>query len=142
MRQGGTIASGCLSNGTPVDIVSAFQSYGEYIAGRITEEQRREIVRSACPGPGACGGMYTANSMASAIEVMGLSLPGSSSTPAMHPGKIDECNQTGKAIKRLLEMDLKPRDILSKKALENAMTLTMILGGRNFGNYAAIYSIG
>ena len=150
MVYGGTIKPGtsCKSKKT-LDIVSAFQSYGEYIAGSINEEERMDIVRNACPGPGACGGMYTANTsklylnvkiflvqlnriqivVASAIEALGMSLTYSSSTPAVDPKKKDECLQAGKVIKRLLEMDLKPRDIMTPKSFENAMVLTMALGG-------------
>jgi dihydroxy-acid dehydratase len=128
MIYGGTIQPGHW-NGRTLDIVSAFQSYGEYLAGRIDEATRREIVRHACPGPGACGGMYTANTMAAAIEALGMSLPGSSSTPAVDPGKREECRRAGQAIRRLLELDLKPRDIMTRAAFENAMVLVMALGG-------------
>ena len=110
---GGTIKPGCAHN-RPIDIVSAFQSYGEYIAGSISEKERQEIVEKACPGPGACGGMYTANTMASAIEAMGMSLPYSSSTPADDPAKIRECLQAGEAIRLLLERDITPVDILTR----------------------------
>lgn len=112
-----------------LDIVSAFQSYGEKLYDRITEEQRVEIVQNACPGPGACGGMYTANTMATAIEALGMSLPYSSSTPAEDPMKQAECKLAGEAILKLLQMDLKPRDIMTKKAFENAITMVMVLGG-------------
>ncbi|KAJ3196362.1 hypothetical protein HK101_009175 [Irineochytrium annulatum] len=112
-----------------LDIVSAFQAYGEFIAGRITEEQRADIIRNACPGAGACGGMYTANSMSSVIEAMGMCLPYSSSTPAEDPAKLQECREAGKAMKRLLEMNLRPSDIMTRKAFENAMVITMALGG-------------
>jgi len=128
MVYGGTIRAGH-ALGKPRDIISAFQSYGEYIAGVITDEQRLEIVRHSCPGAGACGGMYTANTMAVAIEALGLSLPYSSSTPAEDPGKADECRRAGAAVYSLLEKDLKPRDILTKKAFENALTLVMSVGG-------------
>jgi dihydroxy-acid dehydratase len=111
------------------DIVSAFQCYGEFLAGRITEEERQAIVRHACPGAGACGGMYTANTMASAIEAMGMSLPYSSSIPAEHPDKLKECREAGAAIRKLLELDLKPRDIMTRAAFENAMVLVMAVGG-------------
>ena len=100
MVYGGTIRAGHGRAEGPLDIVSAFQSYGEYIAERIDEETRQDIVRYACPGAGACGGMYTANTMASAIEAMGMSLPYSSSTPATDPGKVDECRRAGAAIRR------------------------------------------
>jgi len=128
MVYGGTIRPGRI-NGETVDIISAFQSYGEYIAGRIDDERRRGIVRHACPGPGACGGMYTANTMASAIEALGMSLPCSSSTPATDPGKLDECYRAGRAIRELLERDIKPRDIMTRAAFENAMVMVMALGG-------------
>ena len=128
MVYGGTIRPGH-SRGKTLDIVSAFQSYGEYIAGKITDEERQDIVRHACPGAGACGGMYTANTMASAIEAMGMSLPYSSSIPATDTGKLEECLQVGHAIRKLLELDLKPRDIMTREAFENAMVLVMALGG-------------
>ena len=128
MIYGGTIKPGFVKE-QKVDIVSAFQSYGEFIAGRIDEETRQAIVGKACPGPGACGGMYTANTMASAIEALGMSLPYSSSTPAVDPGKLKECFNAGKAVKHLLELDLKPRDIMTREAFENAMVLIIILGG-------------
>ena len=129
MVYGGTIRAGRLSGGRPVDIVSAFQSYGQYLAGSIDEAQRFEIVRNACPGAGACGGMYTANTMASAIEAMGMSLPYSSSVPAVDPAKLDECYRAGEAVRRLLELDLKPRDVMTREAFENAMVVVMALGG-------------
>ena len=128
MVYGGTIRAG-FAQGKPRDIISAFQSYGEYLAGTITDEQRLDIVRHACPGAGACGGMYTANTMAVAIEALGLSLPFSSSLPAEDAGKGDECQRAGAAIRLLLERDLKPRDILTSKAFENAMTMIMAVGG-------------
>ncbi|MGD9856484.1 MAG: dihydroxy-acid dehydratase, partial [Planctomycetaceae bacterium] len=122
MIYGGTIKPGCSSalkgvegvDADKLDIVSAFQSYGQYVAGKITEEQRREIVRKSCPGAGACGGMYTANTMACAIEALGMSLPYSSSIPAEDPAKLDECLRSGAAIKLLLEQDLKPREIMTR----------------------------
>ncbi len=129
MVYGGTIEPGFSSTGAVLDVVSAFQSYGEWIAGRIDDEQRRDIIDHACPGPGACGGMYTANTMASAIEAMGMSLPYSSSTPAMDPAKRDECYRTGAAIRNLLELNLLPRDIMTREAFENAILVTMVLGG-------------
>ena len=129
MVYGGTIRPGRGRGGCTLDIVSAFQSYGEYIAGRIDEEERFDIVRHACPGAGACGGMYTANTMASAIEALGMSLPYSSSTPAEDPGKLDECFEAGRAIRVLLERNLCPRDIMTREAFENAMVITMALGG-------------
>ena len=125
---GGTIRAGAL-DGKKLDIISAFQSYGEYLAGRIDENQRREIVRHACPGAGACGGMYTANTMASAIEVLGMSLPYSSSTPAEDPLKLEECMRAGTAIRALLEKDLKPREILTREAFENAIVFVTSVGG-------------
>jgi dihydroxy-acid dehydratase len=129
MVYGGTIRPGRSRTGRPLDIVSALTAYGEFIAHRIDEDERRDIVRHACPGAGACGGMFTANTMASAIEALGMSLPGSSSTPAEDPGKLEECRRAGAAIKRLLELDLKPRDIMTRAAFENAMVVTMVLGG-------------
>ena len=128
MVYGGTIKPGN-HQGEKVDIISAFQSYGEFIAGRIDEQNRSNIVRSACPGAGACGGMYTANTMASAIEALGMSLPYSSSTPAVDPQKLDECFRAGAAVKKLLELDLKPRDIMTREAFENALVLVTVLGG-------------
>jgi dihydroxy-acid dehydratase len=128
MVYGGTIHAG-FSEGQKLDIISAFQSYGEYLSGSIGEERRSEIVRKACPGAGACGGMYTANTMASAIEVLGMALPYSSSIPAEDPLKLDECFRAGEAIGRMLDLDLKPRDIMTRKAFENAMTLVNVLGG-------------
>ncbi|MCB9610985.1 MAG: dihydroxy-acid dehydratase [Sandaracinus sp.] len=112
-----------------LDVVSAFQSYGELLAGTIDEAERDDIVHSSCPGPGACGGMYTANTMAVAIEAMGLTLPYSSSTPAEHPAKKEECVKAGAAIRNLLELDLKPRDIVTRASLENAMVMVTALGG-------------
>ncbi len=128
MVYGGTIKPGHLGD-EPLDIVSAFQSYGEFFTQKIDEAKRQGIVRNACPGAGACGGMYTANTMASAIEAMGLSLPYSSSTPAIDEGKLRECLAAGSAIRRLLEEDIKPRDIMTREAFENAVVLVMVLGG-------------
>jgi len=128
MVYGGTIQPGCLGD-EKLDIVSAFQSYGQYLADSISDQQRKEIVQKSCPGAGACGGMYTANTMASAIEAMGLSLPYSSSIPATDPAKLDECHKAGAAIRHLLEQDIKPRDIITRQALENAMAVVMALGG-------------
>ncbi|MEK7711539.1 MAG: dihydroxy-acid dehydratase, partial [Pseudomonadota bacterium] len=128
MIYGGTIKPGH-SHGRTLDMVSAFQSYGEFIAGKIDEPARQDIVRHSCPGAGACGGMYTANTMASAIEALGMSLPYSSSTPAVDPGKIAECLSAGLAIRNLLEQDIKPRDIMTRAAFENAMVIVMALGG-------------
>jgi dihydroxy-acid dehydratase len=129
MIYGGTIKPGRSRAGEPLDIVSAFQSYGEFIAGRIDEESRSDIVRHACPGAGACGAMYTANTMASAIEALGMSLPYSASTPAEDPGKLDECFRAGAAIRVLLERDIVPRDIMTREAFENAMVIVTALGG-------------
>ena len=128
MIYGGTIRAGCM-DGKKLDVVSAFQSYGEYLAGNIDEPTRSAIVRHSCPGAGACGGMYTANTMASAIETLGMSLPYSSSIPAEDPLKLDECYRSGAAIRNLLELDLKPRDIMTREAFENAMVVVSVLGG-------------
>lgn len=128
MIYGGTIRAG-VHDHQKLDVVSAFQSYGQFIAHSINEEQRQAIVRHACPGAGACGGMYTANTMASAIEALGMSLPYSASTPAEDANKLDECFRAGAAIKNLLELDLKPRDIMTRKAFENAITVVCALGG-------------
>ncbi len=128
MVYGGTIKPGHWKNAT-LDIVSAFQSYGEYIAGKIDDEERQQIVAHSCPGAGACGGMYTANTMASAIEALGMCLPYSSSIPAVDTGKLEECLQAGQAIRTLLEKDIKPRDIMTREAFENAMVIVMALGG-------------
>ncbi len=129
MVYGGTIRAGHTSHYDKLDIVSAFQCYGEYIAQKINEQQRSEIVRHSCPGAGACGGMYTANTMASAIETLGMSLPYSSSIPAEDPAKVEECIAAGHAMRRLLEQDIKPRDIMTRPAFENAMVVVMALGG-------------
>jgi len=130
MVYGGTIKPGCSSEtGEKLDVVSAFQSYGELLAGKIDEKTQRDIVKNSCPGPGACGGMYTANTMASAIEAMGMALPYSSSTPAVDKLKMQECYNSGEAILNLLEKDIKPKDIMSRQAFENALVLTMVLGG-------------
>jgi dihydroxy-acid dehydratase len=129
MVYGGTIRAGCTSRHPKLDIVSAFQVYGEYIAGKVSEEEREEIIRCSIPGAGACGGMYTANTMASAIEALGMSLPYSSSIPAEDPLKVGECRASGRAILNLLEKDLKPRDIMTREAFENAMVIVMALGG-------------
>jgi len=128
MIYGGTIRAGHFHD-QKVDIISAFQSYGEFLSGRIDDAERRGIVRHACPGAGACGGMYTANTMASAIETLGMSLPYSSSTPAVDPQKAEECVRAGAAMRNLLEMDLKPRDIMTRAAFENAMVVVTVLGG-------------
>jgi dihydroxy-acid dehydratase len=128
MIYGGTIRAGHL-NGEKLDIVSAFQSYGQFIAHSISDDQRQAIVRNSCPGAGACGGMYTANTMASAIEALGMSLPYSSSTPAEDPGKQEECLRAGAAIRLLLERNIKPRDIMTREAFENAISVVCALGG-------------
>src|SRR5207249_3189171 len=128
MVYGGTIKPGCLGE-KKLDVISAFQSYGEFLCGAITEQERSEIVRHSCPGAGACGGMYTANTMASAIEMLGMTLPYSSSTPAEDPLKLDECLRAGAAVRNLLELDLKPRGIMTREAFENAMVLVTALGG-------------
>jgi dihydroxy-acid dehydratase len=128
MIYGGTIRAGCL-DGNKLDVVSAFQSYGEYLAGKINDDQRRAIVKNSCPGAGACGGMYTANTMASAIEAMGMSLPYSASSPANSQAKQKECLQAGAAIRTLLEKNIKPSHIMTPKAFENAMVVITALGG-------------
>ncbi len=128
MVYGGTIAGGHWK-GQELNIISAFEALGQKMAGNITPEDFKGIVQNSCPGAGACGGMYTANTMASAIEALGMALPYSASNPALSKEKSVECEQAGKAIKRLLERDLKPRDIMTKKAFENAITIVMVLGG-------------
>ncbi|MEX2188625.1 MAG: dihydroxy-acid dehydratase [Pirellulales bacterium] len=128
MVYGGTIKPGHC-DGKVLDIVSAFQCYGEFIAGRISDEDREKIVRCSIPGAGACGGMYTANTMASAIEALGMSLPYSASIPAEDENKLQECFAVGGAIKNLLERDIKPSDIMTRAAFENAMVVVMALGG-------------
>jgi dihydroxy-acid dehydratase len=125
---GGTISPGCHAN-QKLDIVSAFEAMGQKIAGNITQEEFKQVVRHACPGPGACGGMYTANTMASAIEALGMAMPNNSSVPATSKGKQTECERIGKAIALLLEKDLKPRDIMTRKSFENAIRLVTVLGG-------------
>ena len=129
MVYGGTIRPGHLADGTPLDIVSAFQCYGEYVAGRIDDARRSDIVRKSCPGAGACGGMYTANTMATAIEALGMALPDSASIPAENAEKLDECQRAGAAVRHLLELDLKPRDIMTRRSFENAIVTVMTLGG-------------
>ena len=128
MVYGGSIAGGQWK-GKSLNIVSAFEALGEKMAGKLSQEDFKGIVQHACPGAGACGGMYTANTMASAIEALGMSLPGSSSFPALSPQKQEECRTAGAAIRKLLELDLKPRDIMTRKAFDNAMTIVMALGG-------------
>jgi len=128
MIYGGTIRPGNL-NGEKLDIVSAFESYGKFLSDEYTEEQMNRVLKHACPGAGACGGMYTANTMASAIETLGMSLPFSSSIPATHKEKQKECEKAGAAIYTLLEKDLKPLDIITKTSLENAVAMIIALGG-------------
>ena len=128
MLYGGTIAPGHYK-GEDLNIVSAFEALGQKIAGNITPEDFKGIVQNSCPGAGACGGMYTANTMASAIEALGMSLPYSSSNPALSTEKQAECEAIGKAIKILIDKDIKPRDIMTRKAFENAITVIMVLGG-------------
>jgi dihydroxy-acid dehydratase len=125
---GGTIAPGC-HNGRKLDVVSAFEAWGERVAGKIDENEFSNIIKNACPGAGACGGMYTANTMSSAIEAMGMALPFNSSNPATSNDKTDECSKIGDAIHNLLKLDLKPLDILTKKSIENAVRLITVLGG-------------
>ena len=128
MLYGGTIAPGKYK-GEDLNIVSAFEALGQKIAGNLDEKDFQGIVRNACPGAGACGGMYTANTMASAIEALGMSLPNSSSNPALSEEKQKECKEIGAAIRILLEKDIKPKDIMTRKAFENAITVIMVLGG-------------
>jgi dihydroxy-acid dehydratase len=128
MLYGGTIAHGHYK-GEDLNIVSAFEALGQKIAGSLSEADFKGIVQHSCPGAGACGGMYTANTMASAIEALGMSLPYSSSNPALSEDKQKECAAVGKAIKILLEKDIKPSDIMTRKAFENAITVIMVLGG-------------
>ena len=125
---GGTIAPGC-HNGKKLDVVSAFEAWGERVAGKIDENEFSNIIKNACPGAGACGGMYTANTMSSAIEAMGMALPFNSSNPATSYDKTDECSKIGNAIHNLLKLDLKPLDILTKESIENAVRLITVLGG-------------
>ncbi|ASE60272.1 dihydroxy-acid dehydratase [Chryseobacterium indologenes] len=128
MVYGGTIAPGCYK-GESLNIVSAFEALGKKIAGEITDEDFEGVIKNSCPGAGACGGMYTANTMASAIEALGMSLPYSSSNPALSKEKKEECLEAGKYLKILLEKDIKPSDIMTRKAFENALRLIVILGG-------------
>ncbi len=125
---GGTIGPGCHA-GKDLTIISTFEALGEKIAGKIEQEELNQIIKKACPGPGACGGMYTANTMASAIEAMGMSLPFNASNPAISKNKQKECIAIGQAIRRLLELDLTPRKIVTKASLENALRLITVLGG-------------
>ena len=128
MVYGGTIAPGHY-NGQDLNIVSAFEALGQKLAGQLSEADFKGIIQNACPGAGACGGMYTANTMASAIEALGMSLPFSSSNPALSKEKQTECIDAGKAIKNLLEKDIKPSDIMTRRAFENAITIVMVMGG-------------
>ncbi len=125
---GGTIASGC-HEGKKLDVVSAFEAWGGKVAGTITEEEYQNVIEKACPGAGACGGMYTANTMASAIEALGMSLPYNSSNPAISKEKEKESIKAGEALRALLEKDLKPSDIVNKKSLENAIRFVTVMGG-------------
>lgn len=125
---GGTIAAGKL-NGRKLDVVSAFEAWGEKVSGKINEDEFDAVVENACPGAGACGGMYTANTMAASLEALGFALPYNSSNPADGNSKLNECELAGKAIMNLLEKDIKPSDIISKRSLENALTLVTALGG-------------
>ncbi|NNM19047.1 MAG: dihydroxy-acid dehydratase [Croceitalea sp.] len=125
---GGTIASGCLNN-KKLDVVSAFEAWGEKVAGTMNEADYKAVIQNACPGAGACGGMYTANTMASAIEALGMAIPYNSSNPAIGEDKKKDCLASGRALRHLLEKDIKPSDIISKKSLENAVRLITVLGG-------------
>lgn len=125
---GGTISPGCYKN-QKLDIVSAFEALGQKTAGNISQEDFKGVIKNACPGAGACGGMYTANTMASAIEAMGMGLPYSSSFPATSQEKREECSRIGEAMRNLLERDIKPHDIVTRKSLENALTVITVLGG-------------
>ncbi len=128
MVYGGTIHSGKWK-GESLNIVSAFEALGKKISNTISDEDYKGVIKNACPGAGACGGMYTANTMASAIEALGMSLPYSSSNPAVSQDKLQECEDAGKAIRILLEKDIKPKDIMTRKAFENAITIVAVLGG-------------
>jgi dihydroxy-acid dehydratase len=128
MVYGGTIAPGRYKD-QDLNIISAFEALGQKIAGQLDDNDFINIIKNSCPGPGACGGMYTANTMASAIEALGMSLPYSSSNPAMSPEKQKECEDAGQFIHLLLEKDIKPRDIMTRKAFDNALTLVTVLGG-------------
>lgn len=128
MVYGGTIAPGCYK-GNQLNIVSAFEALGQKIAGEISEEDFNGVIKNSCPGAGACGGMYTANTMASAIEALGMSLPYSSSNPATSLEKQNECLEAGGYLKKLLEKDIKPSDIMTRKAFENALRIIIVLGG-------------
>ncbi|WP_373551559.1 dihydroxy-acid dehydratase [Haliscomenobacter sp.] len=125
---GGTISSGH-HNGRKLDIISAFEAYGQSVAGKLDDAEYKKIVQNSCPGSGACGGMYTANTMSSAIEALGMSLPFNSSIPANHPEKLNDCHRVGKAILNILAKDLKPREIMTREAFENAIRVIIVLGG-------------
>ncbi|GMN05049.1 dihydroxy-acid dehydratase [Croceitalea sp. MTPC5] len=125
---GGTIASGCLKD-KKLDVVSAFEAWGEKVAGALNEEDYKAVIQNACPGAGACGGMYTANTMASAIEALGMAMPYNSSNPATGTEKKADCIASGRALRHLIEHDIKPLDIITKKSLENAVRLITVLGG-------------
>lgn len=134
MVYGGTIMPGhptCGSNKIPenIDVVSAFQSYGQYISKQFTEEERHDVVQHSCPGPGSCGGMYTANTMASAAEVLGITMPNSSAFPAISSEKMAECDNIGDSIKKTMELGITPRQIFTKEAFENAITYVIATGG-------------
>ncbi|SFR47832.1 dihydroxy-acid dehydratase [Robiginitalea myxolifaciens] len=128
MVYGGTIASGCHA-GRKLDVVSAFEAWGQKVAGNMAEEEYKAVIQNACPGAGACGGMYTANTMASSIEALGMSLPYSSSNPAVGEEKESDGVKAGEALRLLLEKDIKPLDIVNKKSLENAIRLIVVMGG-------------
>jgi dihydroxy-acid dehydratase len=128
MIYGGTIQPGRLGD-RKLDIISAFEAYGQYLSKKVTAAELDEVLMHACPGPGACGGMYTANTMSAAIETLGMSLPASSSIPAVHPGKVEECLRAGQAMRTLLELDLKPSQIMTRAAFENAFRVVIVLGG-------------
>jgi len=125
---GGTIASGCYKN-KKLDVVSAFEAWGEKVSGIINEETFKGVIKNACPGAGACGGMYTANTMASAIEALGMSLPFNSSNPAVSNNKLEECDRVGRALHHLIKEDIKPLDIVTSRSLMNALRLVTVLGG-------------
>ncbi len=125
---GGTIASGCVGD-KKLDVVSAFEAWGEKVAGTINQEEYKSVIQNACPGAGACGGMYTANTMASAIEALGMALPYNSSNPAIGQEKKQDCINSGRALRYLLEKDIKPSDIINKRSLENALRLITVMGG-------------
>ncbi|OLY79380.1 Dihydroxy-acid dehydratase [Smittium mucronatum] len=129
MVYGGTIRPGKSCGGDVLDIVSTFEAFGKYFSHKIDEANFKDVIRHACPGPGACGGMYTANTMATASEAMGMTLPYSSSSPATSEMKIKECHAAGAAIKNLMELGIRPRDIITKKSLENAITMVIAMGG-------------